>query len=788
MEIIERITESSSGTFLLAELHLRSLKNKKSPKALRSSLAKLSVGSDAYDSAYQDAMTRIAGLGPESEALAKQALLILIFAREPLRTEDLVYALSIEPDSETIDDTNVPDIEDVAGVCAGLIIVDKESNIVRLVHKSAQEYFERHQAQLFPQAGEIMARLCMKYLSLAASIPGFDKSVEASWPPFWRYADMNWTYHSHRAEGDNKATEDANVNFGTSAMVPNLHSVSTLAIDLLARDIAGCLSSALGKACREGRHALVDLLLTVNDYDLNRQPYNTLVASPSSDDDTWSEKGTTGDVEQDRDDGWSLSVGKSVSSISSGSSGQGAARTPDQDPEDGCFLIIIAAKQGDDAMVKILLNHGADPNLVSTSNSTALCIATWNGHYNTVSRLLEHPAIDPDLKCTGVGAANRSDPSIRWTPLLAAAYRGHLKCTRLLLDKAQRNYRDEIGRNVACLAAQNGSGEVIKELLKWSDIELDPTTGTKGVSALTMALISGNDEAALLLIPHSDTTCVYSTEDRPLNLAAETGCIEAIQLLLARITPVNTKGSKGRTVLHSAIENLQDETIKLILKHPDIDINIQDDDGNTPLINLVDWHLWFIDEGLGLIELLLSRPELDINVENLKGNTALLLAASNGEFHLTGDNRMFNSLFNYPGVHKEHRNKCGETILFHAVMTGSDRVRTIATETQLLHQFSEVDDEGETLLSRAAKNSWTEQLAWEYIAGMSPTEFMHRKNSQSKTPQQLRDDTWDPSSEAWKPRDLLHDKLEMEFRRANCQAGSRIHYERQLWRGQLSNS
>ncbi|CEI63859.1 unnamed protein product [Fusarium venenatum] len=263
--IIEKITEASSGMFLLAELHLRSLKNKKSPKALRSSLAKLSVGSDAYDSAYQDAMTRIAGLGSESEELAKQALLIITFAREPLRTEDLSYALSVEPDSENIDDENVPDIEDIVGVCAGLIIIDKESNIVRLVHKSAKEYFERHQTQLFPGASKTMARLCLKFIGLSTSIAGFDKRVEASWPPFWRYADINWAYHSRRAERDDGIIKMTDVDVVPSKVVSDLHSVATLAVDLLARDIAGGLPTALEKAFQERRHALVELLLTVHD-------------------------------------------------------------------------------------------------------------------------------------------------------------------------------------------------------------------------------------------------------------------------------------------------------------------------------------------------------------------------------------------------------------------------------------------------------------------------------------------------------------------------------------------
>ena len=45
--------------FLLAQLHLNSLKGKISHKAVKTALAKLATGTEAYDHAYRDAMKRI---------------------------------------------------------------------------------------------------------------------------------------------------------------------------------------------------------------------------------------------------------------------------------------------------------------------------------------------------------------------------------------------------------------------------------------------------------------------------------------------------------------------------------------------------------------------------------------------------------------------------------------------------------------------------------------------------------------------------------------------------------
>jgi hypothetical protein len=61
--------------FLLAQLHLNSLKGKRSPKAISITLTKLPTGSKAYDYAYKDAIERIDGQLLGEEELAKQALL-----------------------------------------------------------------------------------------------------------------------------------------------------------------------------------------------------------------------------------------------------------------------------------------------------------------------------------------------------------------------------------------------------------------------------------------------------------------------------------------------------------------------------------------------------------------------------------------------------------------------------------------------------------------------------------------------------------------------------------------
>jgi hypothetical protein len=58
----------------------------------------------------------------------------------------------------------MPDLEEVISECAVLATVDEESNIVRLVHHTAQEYFERTWTTWVPNAEVLVTRACMACL------------------------------------------------------------------------------------------------------------------------------------------------------------------------------------------------------------------------------------------------------------------------------------------------------------------------------------------------------------------------------------------------------------------------------------------------------------------------------------------------------------------------------------------------------------------------------------------------------------------------------------------------
>lgn len=155
-----------SHRFLLAQLHLNSLIGKRSPKAIRSALEGLSSDTEKYESAYDDAMKRIQGQVHDQSEMAIQVLAWITCAKRPLTTIELRTALAVEIGQSEFDPENMPDLTDMVSVCAGLVTVDEESDIIRLVHYTTQEYFERTQATWFPRAHHDIGRICISYLSL----------------------------------------------------------------------------------------------------------------------------------------------------------------------------------------------------------------------------------------------------------------------------------------------------------------------------------------------------------------------------------------------------------------------------------------------------------------------------------------------------------------------------------------------------------------------------------------------------------------------------------------------
>ena len=159
--------------FLLAQLHLDSLRDKKTVKAVKSALARLPKGSEALEGAYGEVVERIDSQPPGDRELAHNVVSWLVNAKRPLTTTELQHALAIELGEHALDEDNLPDVEEMVSCCLGLVTVDEESNVVRMVHYTTQDYFESLPKDLIASAPANIASKCITYLSFDVFASGY---------------------------------------------------------------------------------------------------------------------------------------------------------------------------------------------------------------------------------------------------------------------------------------------------------------------------------------------------------------------------------------------------------------------------------------------------------------------------------------------------------------------------------------------------------------------------------------------------------------------------------------
>ena len=120
------------------------------------------------DESYNEVMQRISHQETQQREAAMRILSWISYALRPLSFCELQHAISIEPEDDDVDEEAMLEREDVLSVCAGLLIMDQQSQTVRLIHYTAHDYFERFRDRLFPGFHANITLSCVTYLSLKA--------------------------------------------------------------------------------------------------------------------------------------------------------------------------------------------------------------------------------------------------------------------------------------------------------------------------------------------------------------------------------------------------------------------------------------------------------------------------------------------------------------------------------------------------------------------------------------------------------------------------------------------
>lgn len=156
----------------------------------------------SLEAAFDKTMRRIRDQRNHRRELALNCLMWITFARRPLIFEELSDAIAIttKPEMTAMDETYRmfrPPQKILTDCCHGLIVVDEESSIVRLVHYSVHEYLCHGQPPIFPRAEKAVAELCIAYQMLETFASGCRREEEdiirlLDDCPFIAYAARHW--------------------------------------------------------------------------------------------------------------------------------------------------------------------------------------------------------------------------------------------------------------------------------------------------------------------------------------------------------------------------------------------------------------------------------------------------------------------------------------------------------------------------------------------------------------------------------------------------------------------
>ena len=241
---------------------------------------------------------------------------------------------------------------------------------------------------------------------------------------------------------------------------------------------------------------------------------------------------------------------------------------------------------------------------------TALHWATSEGHLAIVRLLVEKGA---DIN------AGEGDES---TVLQCAADSGHKGIVRLLLEKgADIDAKDRLGETALHRAAKFGHEEIIHLLLEMgADIH---AKDQDGITALHSAADFGNlVYAQSLFAARGDITAKDGLGETALSSAAGFGYEGTIRILVEKGADINAKGANGKTALHRAAHFRHEGVVRSLLESG-ADINAKDEYGMTALHSATRY------SEKGNVRLLVEMGA-DINAKDEDGITVLHMAARSG--------------------------------------------------------------------------------------------------------------------------------------------------------------
>ncbi|XP_071653717.1 uncharacterized protein, partial [Temnothorax longispinosus] len=300
----------------------------------------------------------------------------------------------------------------------------------------------------------------------------------------------------------------------------------------------------------------------------------------------------------------------------------------------GDTYLDIVSRNGLTEFAVYLLHKGAEINRVNAiHNCGPIHFATESGHVATLTVLLEHPMINPnlearqetalhiavgkdDLTCAGLllekGASASIPNSKGLTALRLAAMKGQRNMVELILEKSQQ-YLD-------IDTSEDDFEETTREVMRRNlpDLSLPPKYFKVNVYEFEYYLIKNDETDFLIRMELFETEALHSVVEELLKMTVQYNCHKAMIGILEKFKGrrFNVKAAEMATLLGrptilqkllpeiepemannlilsvcrqlgtpEKVRNMSDllECLKLIFKQKKVNVRYMDDLGNTPL-------------------------------------------------------------------------------------------------------------------------------------------------------------------------------------------------------------
>lgn len=259
---------------------------------------------------------------------------------------------------------------------------------------------------------------------------------------------------------------------------------------------------------------------------------------------------------------------------------------------------------------KMLERKDLDVNIPNEHQQSILMLAAKAGDSELSVEILSHSDVN-------VNAVDKYGS----TALFYAAQSGNETVARVLAEKkGNMSHINNEGTNILMAAANGGNPEVVKYVLENSNISINARDNNRN-NALHYAINSNKVR----------TVELFARGEWREGIEKQSGATRQnlIETLIGQGVDINAQNRDGRTPLIDAVLKGDNTTVQMLIEHG-ADINKADKYGNTALIYAC------FSNNPALIDTLTYEKKLDINHRNNDGLSAYSIAAARGSIENLG--------------------------------------------------------------------------------------------------------------------------------------------------------